>query len=119
MPREMPAFTKSPPQLVARFDAAAARHPQAERRKMFGYPALFVGGNLATGLFADRWMVRLRPADLEAALALPGAEPFSPMPGRSMKGWAALPPDVVADDAALEPWLERAFAFAGSLPAKG
>ena len=44
--------------------------------------------------------------------------PFSPMPGRSMKGWAALPAEVVADDAALEPWLERSLAFAGSLPAK-
>src|SRR5215831_20557753 len=103
-----PKFTKSPPQLVARFDAAAARHPQAERRKMFGYPALFVGGNLATGLFADRWMVRLRPADLEAALALPGAEPFSPMPGRGMKGYATLPEDVVADEARLDDWIARA-----------
>ena len=54
-----PQFTKSPPELVERFDAAAARHPAAERRKMFGYPALFAGGNLATGLFADTWMVRL------------------------------------------------------------
>ena len=56
-----PPFTKSPPELVERFDAAAERHPDAERRKMFGYPALFVGGNLATGLFADTWMVRLGP----------------------------------------------------------
>ena len=61
----MPQFTKSPPELVERFDAAAARHPDAERRKMFGYPALFAGGNLATGLFADTWMVRLGPADLD------------------------------------------------------
>ena len=68
-----PQFTKSPPELVERFDAAAARHPDAQRRKMFGYPALFVGGNLATGLFADTWMVRLGPADLEALVALPGA----------------------------------------------
>ena len=84
---------------------------------MFGYPALFVGGNLASGLFADTWMVRLGPADLEALVELPGAGPFSPMPGRTM-GYATLPPDVVADDAALDGWLERAIAFAGSLPAK-
>ena len=114
----MPTFGKSPADLVERFDAVAARHPEAERRKMFGYPALFVGGNMATGLYEDRWVVRLFDDDLERVLAVGGA-PFSPMPGRSMKGWAALPPDVVADDAALEPWLERAFAFAGSLPPKG
>ena len=55
----MPAFEQSPPELIERFDAVAARHAAAQRRKMFGYPALFVGGNLTTGLFADRWMIRL------------------------------------------------------------
>ena len=114
----MPSFEKSPPELVARFELAAARHPEAARRKMFGYPALFVGGNLATGLFADTWMVRLAPADLEALLALPGAAPFSPMPGRTMRGYATLPADVVADDPALDEWLRRSFAFTGTLPAK-
>ena len=114
----VPKFTKSPPELVARFDAATERHPAATRRQMFGYPALFVGGNLATGLFADTWMVRLGPADLEALVALPGAGPFAPMPGRTMKGYATLPPDVVADDPQLDAWLERAITFAGSLPAK-
>ena len=49
---------------------------------------------------------------------MPGAGPFSPMPGRTMKGYATLPPDVVADDAALDAWIESALAFAGSLPAK-
>ena len=113
-----PGFDKSPAALVERFEAVATRHPQAQRRKMFGYPALFVGGNMATGLYEDRWVVRLFEADLASLLELPGAAPFSPMPGRSMKGWASLPADVVADDVALEPWLARAFAFAGSLPAK-
>jgi TfoX/Sxy family transcriptional regulator of competence genes len=114
-----PGFGKSPADLVARFDAVAARHPDAQRRKMFGYPALFVGGNMATGLYEDRWVVRLFDDDLDRLLAVDGAAPFSPMPGRSMKGWASLPAEVVADDAALDPWLERALAFAGSLPAKG
>lgn len=122
----MPSFEKAPPELVARFDAVAARFtgggatgaPPAERRKMFGYPALFVGGNLATGLFADRWMARLAPADLAEVLALPGAAPFSPMPGRAMSGYATLPPDVVADDAALARWVARSLAFAGTLPPK-
>lgn len=114
----MPTFAKSPPELVARFGEIVIRFPNAEPRKMFGYPALFVGGNLATGLFADTWMVRLGPADLEALLAMPGAGPFSPMPGRTMKGYATLPPDMVADDPQLEDWVARAVAFAGSLPAK-
>jgi hypothetical protein len=115
----MPSFEKSPAQLVERFGQVAARHPQAQSRKMFGYPALFVGGNYACGLFADRWVVRLAPDDLAAALEMPGAAGFSPMPGRSMKGWASLPPDVVADDATLDDWVARSLAFAASLPAKG
>ena len=115
----MPPFTKSSPELVARFDEVAARHPVAQRRKMFGYPAMFVGGNFATGLFEESWVVRLAEPDLEALLATPGAAGFSPMPGKSMKGWGRLPVDVVGDDAALDPWLERAFSFAASLPAKG
>jgi TfoX/Sxy family transcriptional regulator of competence genes len=114
----MPSFEKSPAELVARFDAAAPRFPEAQRRKMFGYPALFVGGNLVTGLFADTWMIRLADPDLAELLALPGATPFSPMAGRTMKGYATLPPDVVADDAALDGWLERAVALGKTLPAK-
>jgi len=45
----MPKFEKSSSGLIARFDAAAARFPEAERRKMFGYPALFVGATWSRG----------------------------------------------------------------------
>ncbi len=114
----MPSFEKSPPELVARFDAAAERFPQAQRRKMFGYPALFVGGNLVTGLFADQWMIRLAGHDLAELLTLPGASAFSPMAGRTMKGYAVLPPDVVANDAALDGWLGRAIELGKTLPPK-
>ena len=79
----MPPFTKSSPELVARFDEVAARHPVAQRRKMFGYPAMFVGGNFATGLFEESWVVRLADDDLSALLATPGAAGFSPP-----RGWA-------------------------------
>jgi TfoX/Sxy family transcriptional regulator of competence genes len=114
----MPTFEKSSPGLVARFDAAAARFPEAERRKMFGYPALFVGGNLVTGLFAEHWMIRLPDDDRVELLGLPGAAPFEPMAGRAMKGYATLPPDVVAADEALDGWIRRAIAFGRTLPAK-
>jgi hypothetical protein len=51
-------------------------------------------------------------------LALPGAAPFSPMAGRTMKGYAVLPSDVIEDDAVLDGWLRRAIAYVATLPAK-
>ena len=114
----MPKLPPSPAALVERFDEVAGRHPGAQRRKMFGYAALFVGGNMATGLFADRWVVRMAPGDTAALLAVPGAEPFTPTPGRSMTGWTLLPLEVVADDTALDAWLDRALAVAPARPAK-
>src|SRR4029079_949667 len=57
--RAMPSFKGSPPELTEPFATALARYPDAQRKQMFGYPAAFVGGNHATGLFHDRWVVRL------------------------------------------------------------
>jgi TfoX/Sxy family transcriptional regulator of competence genes len=114
----MPPLPKSPPELIARFDAVAERHPDAQRRKMFGYPALFVGGNLVTGLYADRWMIRLGPDELATAMGMPGGGPFEPMPGKPMKGYAFLPSAVVADDEQLDDWIERSIAFGRTLKPK-
>jgi hypothetical protein len=112
-----PSFTKSPPELVARFGAILDRFPNTERKQMFGYPAAFVGGNMATGLFAEHWVVRLPDAEIEPAKAA-GAAAFEPMPGRPMKAFVIIPPNDVADDTAIEGWVRRGVEFAGSMPAK-
>lgn len=114
----MPDFSKSPPELIARFVSVTAEFPIAQRRPMFGYPSLTVGGNMVTSLFRSSWVVRLGREELAEVLALDGASPFEPMPGRPMTGYAVLPPAVVADDAALRRWVEHAIAFGASLPAK-
>lgn len=115
---DRPTFEKSPPELIERFEALAARFPEAERRKMFGYPALFVGGNLVTSLFASDWTVRLPDDERAELLALPGASDFEVMPGRTMRGYAVLPPDVVGDDRRLEAWVRRAIDHGMALPPK-
>jgi hypothetical protein len=114
----MPDFSKSPPELVERFEAVTAEIADAERRQMFGYPALFVGGYHVTGLHQETWVVRLAEADRTELLTIPGSAPFEPMPGRSMGGYVVLPPSVVADDAAVRCWLERAIEHVRSLPPK-
>lgn len=115
--REMPAMSKSPPALVERFRAILDRYPDAQQRQMFGYPAAFVGGNMATSLFADRWIVRLPADEVDAAKAA-GASDFEPMPGRPMKGFVAVPAADVGDDAHIAGWVERGLAVAASMPAK-
>ena len=113
----MPEFTKSPPALVERFDSIAAEYPQAQRRPTFGYPCLYVGGNMVSGLFQSSWHVRLGPAETAELLAIEGATPFEPMPGRPMTGFLLLPEALTETDA-VRPWLDRALAHARSLPAK-
>ena len=115
--RETPSFDKSPPGLVERFGAVMDRHPDAERRKMFGYPAAFVGGNMATGLFADQWVVRLPDDEIGPAKA-DGAGSFEPMPGKPMKAFVVIPAGEVADDAAITAWVERGLTLARSMPPK-
>jgi hypothetical protein len=118
--RAMPKFEKSPPPLVERFASALARHPAPDitQRKMFGYPCAWIGGNMATGLFASEWWVRLSEPDREALLALPGAHPFQVMPGRDMGRYVVMPTELVADDAQLDRWLAMALAFTRTLPPK-
>lgn len=116
----MPSFEKSPPELVARFNAILDEHaqPDVSRRPMFGYPCAWINGNMATGLFARQWWLRLADADREALLALPGAHPFEVMPGKAMGAYVTMPDDLVADDTRLGEWIDRSLAFTRTMPPK-
>lgn len=107
------------PELTSRFSAILGRFPGVHRRQMFGFPAAFVGGNLATGLCGEGWMVRLGPGETDRAVAAGEGGPFEPMPGRAMKGYLMLPAVVISDDEAITDWVGRALAYAETLPAKG
>ena len=63
---------KSPPELIERFDTVAADFPEATRRLTFGYPCLYVGGNMVSGLFESRWHVKLGPEERARARSDPG-----------------------------------------------
>jgi hypothetical protein len=117
---DVPKFERSPPQLVARFGAVLDRvgTPETIRKPMFGYPCAWVGGNMATGLFASSWWVRLPPDRLAAVLSSGEARPLEVMPGREMKGYAVLPDDVVDDDGRIDAWVGRALAYTATLPPK-
>lgn len=116
--RAKSGWKSAPPELVRRFEDAVAGLPGAELRKMFGYPAAFVNGNMLGGLFQDSMMLRLSPDDLARFRADTGAELFEPMPGRVMREYAVVPPAILGSKSRLRPWLEKALAYTTSLPAK-
>jgi TfoX/Sxy family transcriptional regulator of competence genes len=107
----------APDDLRERFEAAVAGIEGLEQRKMFGYPAGFVGGNMTTGLHQDAWIVRL-PEDVREERLAAGWSTFEPMPGRQMREYVAMPPDVVSDPDQAREWVERAAAYVRTLPPK-
>ena len=120
MPREVPKFEKSSPELVDRFNAVLDRHaaPDVTRRQMFGYPCAWIGGNMTSGLFAQDWWVSVSDADRDELLAMPGGHSLEVMPGKAMGRYVVLPPDVVADAIQLDAWIEKAISFTRALPPK-
>jgi TfoX/Sxy family transcriptional regulator of competence genes len=86
-------------------------------RPMFGCPAYFTGGNLFAGVWQETMMLRLSE-DERAEVTAAGGRPFEPMPGRAMKEYVALPPDMMADRDVARLWVRKAAAYAASLPPK-
>jgi TfoX/Sxy family transcriptional regulator of competence genes len=114
----MPGFDKSPAALVERLDTVAGWFPVVERRLTFGYPCLYVGGNMVSGLFESSWHVKLGPEERHELEAIPGSAPFEPMPGRPMTGFTLLPASIVDDDKAIRQWIRRAIVYGATLPPK-
>jgi hypothetical protein len=113
MPRVMPKFTKTPPEIVAAFDAASPSRGDIERRTMFSYPALFVKGNMFAFTFGPKIAVRAN----EATRARPGLKRFEPMPGRPMGEYVEVPAKDMKG-ATLRKWMAEGLAYADTLPAK-
>lgn len=116
--KPLPQWKPAPEALIQRFDVALVSLPGAEKRKMFGYPAALVQGNMFAGLFQDRMILRLAADDRAEFSSRFGATTFEPMPGRPMKEYAVVPRTVLEAPRDLERWLAKSFAFAKSLPAK-
>ena len=114
----MPKFTPAPEAVVSLFHAAVEGLPEVELRKMFGYPCAFLHGQMLTGVFQDRIMLRLSDEDRARFLKLPGARPFEPMPGRPMREYVELPRDVLDSPATLKRWMKRGLAYVETLPPK-
>lgn len=104
--------------LIAEFKAVVTQLPSGEPRKMFGYDAVFVRGNMAVGLWRNTCVVKVSLADQAKLLESGLAEPFAPMKGRVMTGWLELSEELAHDPEELLAWSERAVAFVATLPPK-
>jgi|SRR5579859_962757 len=109
-------WRKSPQQLIDTFDAVVPG-PPATPRKMFGYPAAFVTGNMFMGLFQEDMILRLPEAERSELLKV-GGRIFEPMPGRPMREYVAVPPALLANHEKLRPWVAKALEYGASLKPK-
>jgi TfoX/Sxy family transcriptional regulator of competence genes len=113
----MDVWRKAPQEVQDRFGEIVAGIDDLEPRKMFGYPAVFLNGNMVAGVFADSIMVRL-PEDARQERLSAGWSLFEPMPGRPMREYVGLPEEVAADPDAARTWVERAADYVRTLPPK-
>lgn len=104
--------------LIAEFKAVLAQLPDATPRKMFGYDAAFVNGNMAVGLWQNTAVMKLAEADQKKLIARGDAQPFAPMKGRVMRGWVELSEEITHDPEELLAWARRAIAHVATLPPK-
>jgi hypothetical protein len=112
MPWEKPSA-----ELTARFDAWLPDDARVERRRMFGCPCAFVGGNMFCGLHERNVIVRLPGPRRDQMLADQRAAPFTVM-GRTMREYVAVSGALPRGEKEMAALIADAFAYASALPPK-
>jgi TfoX/Sxy family transcriptional regulator of competence genes len=86
-------------------------------RKMFGGLAFMLRGNMCCGVLKRELIVRVPPDETDDLLAEPHTRAFD-FTGRPMRGFVVIRPAGCEHDGTLADWVDRAVAFAATLPAK-
>ncbi len=111
-------WKKAPDELVD-FLARRTAKLNCDFRKMFGYPAYFVNGNMFTGIHGDKLFIRLSESEIKKLTEMNlAATPFEPVHGRSMKGYVVVPQFFYSNEKLFDEWLKKSFKYASSLPPK-
>lgn len=110
-------WRKAPQQLIDIFNAVAPS-PPATLRKMFGYPAAFVNGNMFMGLFQEDMILRLPEAERAELLKIKDARIFEPMPGRLSREFVVVPAAMLASREQLRPWIAKALLYGETMKPK-
>ncbi len=111
-------WKKAPAELVE-FITEKIKNIKSDYKKMFGYPAYFINGNMFVGVHGDKLFLRLSDADIaNITKNHPDVNAFEPMPGRAMKGYVVLPKSFYTNDSLFEEWLGKSINYVSSLPPK-
>jgi TfoX N-terminal domain len=102
--------------LAARVRALLSDRGDVAERPMFGGLTFMLGGHMCCGVNRDELIVRLHPADEDAAVRRPYARPMD-LTGRPMRGFVAVRPEGLKGPA-LKRWVGHAVAHAEALPPK-
>jgi hypothetical protein len=102
--------------LAARVRALFSGREDIAERPMFGGLTFMLGGHMCCGVNRDELIVRLDPAEEDAALGRPHARPMD-LTGRRMRGFVTVGREGLRGRA-LERWVGQAVARAEALPPK-
>lgn len=118
MDKKKKKWKKSPQELVDVFYEMMNQFPDAELRKMFGYPCAFLNGNMFVGLHEGNLVVRLGSEDRQEALDKNLGDIFAPMQGRVMKEYVALSQEIIHSRKQLKGFISKSLDFVKALPVK-
>ena len=113
-------WEKPTAQIIETFEKIVPVIIGIEKRKMFGFPCVFINSNMFMGVFAESIFLRLSKSDREQFLELEGAKAFEPLPGRIMKEYAVFPEWILKHESTdiTNDWVYRSFEYAAALPPK-
>ena len=104
--------------LANRLREQLGREDAITEKRMFGGLAFLLHGHMSVTVSGQEGLlVRIDPADTEAAVANAHAERMV-MRGRAMDGWLRVAPEGVATDPELAAWVRQSVAFVKTLPPK-
>jgi TfoX/Sxy family transcriptional regulator of competence genes len=104
--------------LANRLRELLADQEAVTEKKMFGGLAFLLHGNMSVSASRNGGLlVRIDPAETDAALARPHVELMA-MGGRTMDGWITVAPEGLKTKRELAGWVKRSVAFVKTLPPK-
>jgi TfoX/Sxy family transcriptional regulator of competence genes len=111
-------WKKSPKELTD-FLEESMKDVDCVKKKMFGFPAYFINGNMFTGTFEENLFLRLSEGDRnKITMKNTDVKPFEPMKGRAMKEYVVLPQSLYKNKKDFSHWVNKSIEYVTSLPAK-